>query len=357
MLQRLLTITFIAASLLVFTNCERDEDVQGPAYESAPSDLSIVKDSLGVFNNTSNLNQITAIDFTDDSVYISAELSTSTTWRITITGTESGAEKIITDNSKAIDKVVWTGASDNDFFFKQGELVSIKLSFLGIDLNTEVFITITKAKLFDNVVLLADFEVFGTAQGLVLPGAPPEGDPDGWFDFFDPGEVISNGVGPSNITIERPSLASTPVVSIQGDGYYHMRGQDDPLKPGAFFIGGTGHDPISYGLTGSAEETFINFYANPNGSTTTKLVVELAGVGGDLFVKEINVDWDGWQLISVKLSDFALGTAGDIGLGEIRPELLKEMKFAIHSGGTAGNLAEINIDYITFTEGVPFKQQ
>ena len=51
-----------------------------------------------------------------------------------------------------------------------------------------------------------------------------------------------------------------------------------------------------------------------------------------------------------------LGTAGALGSGVLRPELMKKMSIQIHSGDGPGKEAEMLIDYVCFTYGAPFRQ-
>lgn len=360
-----LTILFISCS-------KRDDSVFGPEYLAAPSNLKVSGDSLVIIrvgDKTETDLGATSITFYNPNdvdsvynpVYFKAQLSDSVTWKVTIKGLESDAQKTLVGTGKSIRNAFWGGESENINFFKRGESLSITLSFIGIETNVKRIVQFADPKLFPGVYLVSDFELGEEGQGIVKGAAPP-GDADGWFDYFDiegENETISKGVGPNNIDVVQPSKASTPVKPIQGDGYYHLRGDDNSVKPSPFFIGGMGHDAVVYGLPSlDPANVFLNFYATSNGNTTTKLIVELAGFGGDLLTKDIQVDWKGWKLVSIRLSDFALTTSGDIGQGVILTPLLEQMKFAIHSGkGNAGSTAEINIDYITFTVGKPFRQQ
>ncbi len=359
----------ILGFIFFMTSCsERDDSVFGPKYISAPSDLEVIGNDFEIIRlgdeSEEDLSEITFYDSTNvdsvfNPVYFKTELSDSVTWKFTVTGLSSGAVKTIIGTNKFINDAKWSGASDNIYFFKREEDIRIVLSFIGIDMTVTRVVRLKRPKLFPGAFLVADFEFDPKGQAIVKGSA---GDPDGWFDFFDTDgedETISKGIGPDNIVVAQPSKASTPVEAIQGSGYYHLRGEDNSVKPSPFFIGGMGHDAVVYGLPSlDPSEVFLNFYATSNGNKTTKLIVELAGFGGDLFTKEIQVDWDGWKLISVRLSNFALTTSGEIGTGEILTPLLEQMKFAIHSGrGNAGSIAEINIDYVTFTVGKPFRQQ
>lgn len=363
-------IVALATFLLIFSCVKRDESVFGPEYLGAPEDLEVVGNSFDIEFENTLLEDEEVVDFSNslmenyiqDTVFFNATLSDSVTWQLTIKGEKSGAIKTLIGTGYTFNNAYWVGESENIAFFSKGEVVTITLSFIGIKKKIVRTLEFGSPRLFPDVILVTDFELQTDIQGIVKS---TEDDADGWFEYFDETgskEGISRGIGPKigpqNIIILKPELASVPVKSIQGDGYFHIRGKDYSVMPSPFFIGGFGHDAITYGLPlTDPSNVYLNFYANPNGNRTTKLVIELSGIGGDLFTKEIGVDWDGWKLISVRLSDFSLNIGGVIGTKEILTPQLKQMKFAIHSGNVAGNLAEINIDYVTFTVGKPFKQQ
>lgn len=365
--MKVLSIIISIVLVVSFTSCDRDEEIQGPVYKTSDLTVQIIDNQFFAFKDTSKVelaeNQPPVFgnlqDTTQkDTVFFYAELTELTTWKITISGESSGAVKELVGTSKIIDFPFWNGISDNEYFFRKKEKVSVVLSLIGSNVSQSLKLEVGGVPVFPGMILIGDFEEGDDIQGLVKATA---GDSDGWFQFFDvegDDEEISYGLGPNKIIYNQPSKASIPVKSIQGNSYFHLRGDDNSVKPSPFFIGGFGHDAVTYGLPDKPlNEIFINFYANSNGNRTTKLVVELAGINGDLFTKEIGVDWDGWKLISVRLSDFVLTTAGDTGIGKLLPTVLKQMKFAIHSGGTAGNIAEINIDYVNFTINSPFKQK
>lgn len=366
--MRVLSIIISVVLVSLFISCDRDEEIQGPVYRTSGESVKIVDDKFQAFKDTSKVELADVLYFYNedditqrDTVFFYAELSEASTWEITIKGIQSGAEKKLVGTSKIIDFPYWVGESDNIYFFRKDEVVQATLSLIGSSVSKSIDMSVEETRLFPNVLLIADFEKGEAGKGVVRGAAAP-GDPDGWFQYFDvagDNEEISYGLGPNEIVVAQPSKVSSPVQSIQGNSYFHLRGDDNSVKPSPFFIGGMGHTPVSYGLKDSIpmDDIFINLYLNSNGNKTTKFIIELAGINGDLFTKEMLIDWEDWRLISVRLSDFVLSTAGKTGIGNIIPSQLKQMKFAIHSGGTAGNIAEVNIDYVTFTFGSPFKQK
>lgn len=352
----------------LFFSCSRDEEVSGPKYATASGNLSIIDDKFRVLidTDTSIVDFVAeSVEFSNpddksakDTVFFFAKMSEEVSWSIAIKGNSSGALKTLVGTSNSIDFPYWTGESDNIYFFRKGESVTATLSFVGSDVSKEYSFIVQETKSYPDMILIGDFEKGADGRGLVIGTAD---DPDGWFQYFDvegDDEEISYGLGPNEIVVKQPSKQSIPVEAVQGEHYFQLRGDDNPTKAGSFFIGGMGHTPVSYGIGSDVllEDIFMNLYLNSNGNTTTKFVIELGGINGDLFTKEMLIDWTGWRQISIRLSDFVQSQVGDNGIGKLLPEQLKSLKFAIHSAGTSGNVAEVNIDFVTLTFGSPFKQ-
>lgn len=366
--MRVFKIVLSLSVIASFLSCKRTDEVVGPKYVSATDGVSISggdfkvltdKDTSVFRRNAENLVFGDSETDQKDTVYFWANITEDVSWKIDIVGVSSGAKKTLIGNSQIIDYPFWTGESDNIYFFRKGENVTATLSFIGSDFKKEKTLKVTGTKLFEGVIILADFEEGSDIAGLIKA---TQEDSDGWFQYFDvegDDEEVSYGLGPNDIIQKRSNLASTPVEPVQGSSYFHIRGKDNATKVGSFFIGGIGHDPLRYGLSDTVglENIFINFFANSNGNKTTKFIVEVRGINGDIFTKEMQIDWVGWRLISVRLSDFVQSIVGDNGIGFLIPSQIKDTRFVIHSAGVPGNIAEVNIDYVTFTYNSPFKQQ
>ncbi len=102
----------------------------------------------------------------------------------------------------------------------------------------------------------------------------------------------------------------------------------------------------TFGLSSAATATYIKFDANSNGYTSTQLQVNLGDASGNNFNRVVAVSWNGWQTVSLKLSDFYFGY-GTATTQVVDPTQVTTVKF--HFIGYAGNQEEINLDNIRFT--------
>lgn len=355
-MKRFLTyssVLFVLGLIVAINGCKHPlEDEPYPeTYKSASGDFD-VNFFLVLLQEDGEIN------FEEDSVWFRAQFNESATWVITIDGLSSGAQKVLSGTGSTIDSAgtFWNGASDNSAFFSKGESFTVTLSFFGNDITkTSAPVAIVEPKQFKGL-LVSDFESATEAKGFVVG--------TDWFKFFDgetPGdgklESVAYGVYPNDIVWTNSDFEHTLPSPIQGKSYYHMEGQDYADQPNDFFIGGFGHDAQRFGITAPLNETYVNFFLTTNGNTTTKIKLEIPGIGGDLFAKELDVTWTGWRMVSIKLSEFVLAESGPLGAGELIPELVGKISFQLMSGGgEAGNLAEANLDYLIITEYKPFSQ-
>lgn len=277
------------------------------------------------------------------------------TWKIEVRGRESTAVKRLSGTSEGLDpdQVRWKGESDNVYFFKRREMCDVVLTILGTDIRITDEVRLNRVPLFKGV-LVGDFE------DPELPNANnpliPRGEFNSFFDVNGTDEEIASGVYPD--VLPSDVVPDLPI-PVQGDGYIYLNGKDDAAAPDPFFIGGFNNTALNFGLQDRPlNEIYLNFYAHSNGNRSTNLIVELTGIGGDMFRDEKQVIWSGWRKISVRLSEFVLFESGQLGPNVIFPQQLTQLAFQIHSGGgMPGNEAEICIDYIVFTYGSPFKQE
>ncbi len=308
------------------------ENFIGPEYAAAPEGFSVIGNSF-----TANPDPI---DFTLTKVTFSANLSHKVSWTIKITGSNSKAEKVITGLSDyiAADNATWDGGSDNIMFFRQGELCNVTLSFLGSDLTMTESVTIFKAKLYEGV-LISDFD----GGGIV-------GSTSSWYDYSD----TASGI---------PEMTAygflVTIPTVQGTKVLHQKGKD---LDNDWFIGGCGYwedkglDVKLSAMSTNPDEIYLNAFINSNGNKTTGVsfsIFEATGATRDVFFKNVVVDWTGWKLVSYKLSSFSKNPVS-VGDGIININTLKTMEFVPYPTAI-GASCEMNIDYVIFTKGAPFK--
>jgi hypothetical protein len=217
-------------------------------------------------------------------------------------------------------------------------------SLLTID-NTSVGVPKSFHKRNGTTVILDFEESIDDKNALIYE----KGNVNTFFDTENRDEKLDDLIFDSRADLPTP---------VQGNGFIYVKGVDLIGEPNSFYIGGFNGNAIDFKLdpTMPRDSIYFNFYANSNGNKTTKIVVKMEGIGGDIFKIERVVTWTGWGLVSAKLSDFILGTAGALGPGKIFPGSLKRFNIEIHSGDGPGKEAELLVDYVNFTYGKPFSQ-
>ena len=180
--------------IVIISSCSKpDEFYDGPNLYDVYGDFEVFTALEG-----SQIN----VDFeSGETVYFTCELSKVVNWQLKITGSNSGAEKIITGTSRTLDEEValWDGSTTNLPIFRV-ENCNVELSFLTEEtdtiLTTSVFVT--TPKLNDGFVI-TDFE---------------EGWNPNWSTFVQSGTSMDFGI---KLDGTAPQLAR----------YYNMAGAVD----------------------------------------------------------------------------------------------------------------------------------
>jgi hypothetical protein len=310
------------------------EEFLGTEYASAPEGFSVTDNNLLV--NPSNIN------FVNDSCSFAAQFTHKVSWKITITGRTSRAIKYMEGLSDHLDplSVVWDGSSSNMKFFKAGEDCDIVLSFLGTDYVVTTSIKIIQSKKYAGV-LVSDFD----GGGLLA-------DPSWWYYYSDT-------LKPANIKeIYSDGIKTSPLVPVQGNSYLHQSGED---LDSDWYIGGLGYwydnnlNIKLVELSENPEEIYLNAFVNANGNENTHVVFAIfeGGATRDIFSSPVQVKTNQWELVSLKLSTLTRN-ATSTGDGVMDVNKLKFMEI-VPSPAALGAKCEMNVDYIIFTKGAPFR--
>ena len=108
----------------------------------------------------------------------------------------------------------------------------------------------------------------------------------------------------------------------------------------------SGSGSPSFALTSAATSTYVKFDANSNSYTATQIQVLLEDQSGNNFNRIVAINWNGWQTVAVKLSDFYFGYGTD-NSKVVDPTQIRTLKF--HFIGYNGTQEQVNIDNIRFT--------
>ena len=280
------------------------------------------------------------VDFeSGETVYFTCELSKIVNWQLKITGSNSGAEKIITGISRTLNEEValWDGSTTNLPIFRV-ENCNVELSFLTEEtdtiLTTSVFVT--TPKLNDGFVI-TDFE---------------EGWNPNWSTFVQSGTSMDFGI---KLDGTAPQLAR----------YYNMAGVVDwDWLTGMIDFNATAFGETTMPLSNNGDNLYFNafVYGDPMYPNSRILFRfdEDENVDGtfditseDSFGYELIIDWSGWKHVSVKYSDI-LSANDSSGGGLHNPDKLNRVS-VLHLADPNSGYAHSAIDYLTFTENEPLR--
>jgi hypothetical protein len=304
-------------------SCKRDfeEDFRGPELAIAGKDFHFVSDFQA---------DKSPVNFEIDRVIFQSVFSAKVTWTLKLYGTQSGATKSFTGISSSMDNTnaEWDGSSENIAFFQEGENCIAELSIFGRQEKWYDTVAIVKPRIPEGI-LVSDFD----GKGKIINSYD-------WWDFFD-----EYTFGSRDEEIESGYFSSSAPIQKK---YYHLKG-DDKLGPNNYYIGGIGHNSVgAFGIPYNTSDTYFNLMYR--GSTTASAFVSLTESDGDKYEYKINGVSTGWQILSVKLTDFTFSDTS--GGGTIEASKITKVDFLVLCEPLT--IAEFDVDYIIFTESKPF---
>ena len=356
--QSVLFAAIVAFILASCTRTSKDESYLGPKVITAPDGFQVLGDTMG-FKFT---NLGTEVDFTNGGVsYFDAKFSSEVSWQVEITNKRNGAKKTLFGTNTGLDLITsaWTGNADYQ------DPCDAKLTVTGyFDASKNIKVTsksfvIGKGKDYNDGIknhLIVDFE---GGAGLATPYSDPldgmlKSNPEygdsaahGKFSFRIAGNDINKngyiaGVDMKNLVELTGKIKETNPSDVYLNMYVKGFGKQN-----------TGLNILIYEL----DSLNVNSQASINGA---KIIPESLhgelGNSTDRWIKEINVNWVGWKLVSIKYSEFAKpNNKGCNGNCNLEPHKLRAMSIGLDSYPVTGYEAEFAVDYIMFTEGGPFK--
>ncbi len=326
-------LIYIILCLSVFvSSCRKpDEFSDGPDLYDVYGDFEIYSPLEG-----SQIN----VDFASgENVFFHCELSKVVNWQLKITGSNSGAEKIITGTSKTLDEEValWDGTTTTLPIFRI-ENCNVELSFLTNEtdtiLSTSVFVTTPKQ---NDGFLITDFE---------------EGWNSNWSTFVQSGKSMDFGI---KLDGTAPQLAR----------YYNMAGTVDwDWLTGMIDFNASAFGETTMPLTSNSDNIYFNSFVYgdplyPNSRVLFRFDEDENEDGTyditseDSFGYEIIIDWSGWRHISIKYSDI-LSANNSSGGGVHNPNKLNRVS-VLHLANPNSGYAHSAIDYLIFTENEPLR--
>lgn len=322
--KKIYSIVFFIA---LFSSCKKEK------LDSLPEALALANRR---FNMTTPFEfSKETVDFNTETIWINAKLSDTVNWKVTITGLESGAKKILTGLSDTLDiqNTLWKGDFTNQAFFATGEKAVAVFSITGSTDTWSDTCTIQNAKTDygKDVIIWWDMDKTGVAKSGSVS----------WFNFFDTGEKVID-------TIQK---ANNPIQNL----YRSFQGVDGK-GPSNYYIGGLSHSPLltPVGFDNSLNNIYFNFYARKRTATSNMgfdIVSKYGSLTSTISYTVGPMTWDGWKLISVKLSDMSLKS----GNPAFVTSALSQVSFYPYIVSNPGvDNTGFDIDFICFTQDGPF---
>jgi hypothetical protein len=320
--------------VLGFAGCAKDDQFDGPSLVDIFGEFSVLT-PFAV--NTNNVN------FAEGgSVVFTALFSKQVNWTVTITGEQSGAQRIISGFSNELtgSNARWNGSTTNLPMFR-AENCTATLTIAGEEASFTETITIEAAKV-NNGLLLADFE---------------DGFPAEWNTF------VQSGANMSFVVTDTEAAG-------QGSRYYDMGGEVNwDYLIGLFDIPGAAYgDEATFPLSPNPGNVYFNtLLYNPAGINNAITLIQFREddnmngtyeAGEDMWSIEITGQEPGWQLISRRYSDIPTLVNGQpspaLGNGIYEPHKLIQVSVLFLANPVTG-YSQNYIDYLIFTENAPLQ--
>jgi len=328
------SVKFIFAILVIGSlSCDKIDKI-GPDL-CPTADFSYSVNDLVV----DGLNANAEVDLSVEGLNIKAKFTEEVDWTLKIIS--STAVKAYSGKSDSIN-VRWFGNVDAFPLFKAGT-ARIELEIACLDKIEKAF-TITVDPNFKNLhpsygIVLRDFDKngFASVAGEQFMGA------DGW-----------NGLKNSGDTSHYEYFNSDP--SVSGGRYAELYAK---TASETWYHGGTS---FSFGgfagslSTTNADSVYLNFFCKGYGLVNTGLEIALQVSGdnsGNFFHTE-PITWEGWKLVSLKLSDLKILGGFTAGERFVNVDGLSGVIMQLGSNPEKSTEARSAYDFIMLTVGEPF---
>lgn len=325
------TLKLLLVLSVVMVSCKPPLDKLGPDLCPSP-DFSFSGDDLKI----EGLNALNEVDLSLGGLNIKAKFSEKVKWDLKIVSTDGLALKSYNGEGDSIN-FLWYGNVDALPVFKEGD-VRVELEIACKDLIEKTF-KISKAPTFKNLspkygVLIRDFD----KNGIVPVGGDQFTPADGWaglngdtnhFKYFD--EDPSPMAGKYGELYSKSSATT----------WYH--GATSFPIPG--FAG-----KLS---TANSDSIYVNFFCKGYGLVNTGLEFGLTAGGTNYFYTDPLI-WEGWKLVSIKLSDMKVLSGAQAGKKLTNADAISQCILQLGSNPEKTNEAKSAYDFIILTVGEPF---
>ena len=324
---------------LLFTSCNK-YDIEGPYLNDLYGDLEIVE-ALDINNNNVSFSN-------NENVFFTAKFSKIVDWRIVISGLNSNAKKIITGKSNEINQSnsLWNGDITKLPFFEE-ENCNVTLSFDNHDDSISTSLNILSKKKYGNgnELIVSDFE----------NGFNPN-----FTNFFQTTclkKIELGNAGEGNQYLVQEGICDWDwligYVDYPAQNWFSQGTLNANPENIYFNIMIKGDSTLS--PTNEANSLFkIEFYEDENSDGYYDASVE------DRYDYEMDIDWNGWKMISIRYSNLILAgdpNGGGVGGNKIRePNKIFKVRTLLLANPVSG-FAKADVDYLIWSEGTPILDQ
>jgi hypothetical protein len=325
-------LTYALPCLLLLTGltgCKTD-DFDGPGLQDLYGEFALLEPMT--------LSR-ESVNFADgETMYFSAAFSKIIQWKVTVTGLRTGSQKVITGKSSSVSSAnsLWSG-NTTVFPLFRAEDCAVMMTFLNEPDTLRDTLTIVAPKT-NTGILMDDFE-----RGL---------NPN----------YVNWGIHGVNFFID-----STDHPAAEGDFYFRLNGTVNwdwlinkiviPPANGATYLAlpsnpaGLYFNCFIYGEATKANTILkFEFREDENGDGTHNPNTE------DRYDYQLNVDWDGWRLLSLDYSKLATPADVQFGGGNgnkfHQPDRIISLEMLLLSDPNLGE-ARADLDYLIWTAGGP----
>jgi hypothetical protein len=324
---------FLLAALLFAPGCDHDTDTfDGPNLVDRFGEFSLIE-GLQISQPT--------VDFSSgETVFFTAKFNKRINFQVFITGSESGAVKLIEgfDSELNAGNATWSGGTTDLPLFRD-EMCSVEL-------------LIPEA---DSLSFTGEVEVLGTK---VYEGS--------LFTDFEEDPVDDILFGNFEFELTANTGRTNDGKAAQGDWYYYFEGTDN-VVPNFF----TGLIDIKASITGETyaplpttvpEDLFFNCFvlsdAGPHGIAVIQIIYDSNDSGefedgqdAAFPIGDLNLNWVGWRHISVNLAEIGMTEEQVSKIVAVRALLISDM----NSQPSPPLQVGYGLDFITFTAGGPLE--
>ncbi len=318
---------FIIALLFIgigFNACKKGQlgkDICADASFKVTTDLTLSSTNPNMQNSKLNLL---------------AGFSDTTEWWLRIKGKTSGASKEYHGTSDSLN-IDWYGNSGTDIFFEAEECsFELELNCKGIvATKTAILMNRPNFKSTNFSMVFNDFDGVGFYNILT-----------GCYNY--PGDT-------SNVHLYRSPITGTLASPQGGQSMYYEANTKD--NSNVFFFGGFGRDItsnvgafIAKTKITNTDSIYLNLYIKGYHSTSPNSQISFSFAHlTEAKNYSIDIDWDGWKMVSIKLSNF-ISMEGFPSFS-----IIDAFDMGIGAGPLQFNRSKFELDFIVLSAGAPFK--